>query len=190
MKILGLLIVLAPCFAFGQKSEMNQMTDLINRIYKADSSHFVFDLGLIPTEITKRIMKTNDSLSYLSYKERETLKLKRFMANTYEKWNATDMVTDENLPFRRFIYAIKSGTKWILTYEHGGIGAHYHVVYLDTKDYKSLTTSVTLLNSKEIDDLIWNKKIEEIEKRQFGTIVRENEFHMFRGQLVKNYDVF
>ena len=55
---------------------------------------------------------------------------------------------------------------------------------------ESLTTSATLLNWEQIHDLVWDKKTDEIRKRPFATILKDNEFKILRGQLIENYDVF
>jgi len=44
--------------------------------------------------------------------------MKKFMANTYGKWNATDNLENVKWPMRRYIYGVKKGAKWIITYEH------------------------------------------------------------------------
>jgi hypothetical protein len=190
VKIFRLLFVLLPTLVLGQKSETDKKIEQIDRIYHSDSSHFVFDLTVVPSKITDKIMWTNDSLSRLLYEEREILNLKSFMANTYEKWNATDLIMTEHLPRRRFIYAIALGTKWIFTYEHGGLGSHYHIIYWDTRDNKSLTSAVMVVDSRQNDNLPRNKKIEEIKKQSFDVILNQDKFRLFNGRLVKNYDVF
>lgn len=97
---------------------------------------------------------------------------------------------NEKWPMRRFIYAINLGTRWIVTYEHGGVGNHYHVIYLDTKDYKSISASSTLLNAGQIHDWVWDRMIQEIKKRPFATIVNEDDFHLINGKVTKNYNMF
>lgn len=190
MRILRLFLILLPFTVVGQNDDNKTITHLINHIYLSDSALFVFDLKLVPNEIINRILTTHDAVDYLISHERQKSKLKRFMANTYDKWNATDMVYNENRPFRRFIYGIRLGTKWVLTYEHGGRAYHYHVIYLDVNDFSTLTTAVTHLNSDKIDDLIFNKKTQEIKSRPFKTIIEEDQFRMLKGELVKNYDLF
>jgi len=50
-----------------------------------------------------------------------------YIANHGERFNATDVVT-EDLPARRFILAGSSGGLWFIWYEHGGIAYHHDLV--------------------------------------------------------------
>jgi hypothetical protein len=189
MKAVVLIFLLTPICVIAQ-SEEKEMIDLINRIYKSDSSTFVFGLKEIPIDVTDMILRANDSLNYLIHKEKTRTKLKHFMADTYGEWNATDFVLDEKFPCRRFIYGVRLNTKWILTYDHGGLGTHYHVIYVDRRNLNEITLSVTLLNSEQIDNLVFNKRVKAINNHSFKAIVEQGEFKILKGRLVKNYDVF
>lgn len=50
------------------------------------------------------------------------------LANPGEKWNATDVITDSNLPAKRLIWAAVDGQYYIVHYERGGIAHTYHIV--------------------------------------------------------------
>lgn len=50
-----------------------------------------------------------------------------YIANRGEKFNSTDVVT-ENLPARRFVLAGNASRIWFILYEHGGIAYHHDLV--------------------------------------------------------------
>lgn len=50
------------------------------------------------------------------------------MANPGEKWQATDAILEENLPWRRLIFAGVSDRYCLLHYERGGIGKSGHLM--------------------------------------------------------------
>lgn len=52
-----------------------------------------------------------------------------YIANRGEKFNSTDVVTD-NLPARRFVMAGSGSGLWFILYEHGGIAYHHNLVVL------------------------------------------------------------
>jgi len=185
-----LFLVMAPILALGQSSEAKRMVDLINNTYKSDSAVFIFDLEAIPSAITNKILRMNDSTSYQLYKEGDARKMKKFMANTYGKWNATDNLENVKWPMRRYIYGVKKGAKWIITYEHGGIGNHYHIVFLDNDGRKVISTATTLVNANQIHGWIWEHKVEEFKKRSFITLLNADDFKLLNGRLVKSYDVW
>lgn len=51
-------------------------------------------------------------------------------ADTGERWNATDVLLDGS-PRRRLISVNHAGSKWVIEYEHGGIGRHNHRVVFE-----------------------------------------------------------
>lgn len=53
------------------------------------------------------------------------------LADAGEPFNASDVVTsDPPVPQRRFLRAYHHGGRWIVWYEHGGIGYHLHAIGL------------------------------------------------------------
>jgi hypothetical protein len=58
----------------------------------------------------------------------ELLQLLPPIADIGAPFNATDAVTDANLPFRRLIRAGSQGNTWFVWYEHGGLGYSWQVV--------------------------------------------------------------
>jgi hypothetical protein len=58
--------------------------------------------------------------------------LRRFaLANPGEKYQVTGVVVEPGLPFRRMILAGVSGNRWLIHYEHGGIGHSTAVILFD-----------------------------------------------------------
>lgn len=53
------------------------------------------------------------------------------MANPDEKFEATDYISDPELPTRRLIFAGVSKNRYFIHYEHGGRGYHHDVVVFD-----------------------------------------------------------
>ena len=53
------------------------------------------------------------------------------LANPGEKYQVTDVIDEPGLPFRRLIFAGVNGKKWLIHYEHGGIGHSTAVLLLE-----------------------------------------------------------
>jgi hypothetical protein len=49
------------------------------------------------------------------------------MANPGEKYQETDVISEQGLPFRRLLFAGISNDRYFIHYEQGGIGHSYHV---------------------------------------------------------------
>jgi hypothetical protein len=79
---------------------------------------------------------------------------KREIANRGERFNKTDVVMGDALPFRRFVLAGYSSTMWFILYEVEGIGYHHHLVIF-SKDAKwAVAGSVTgILKDNTFDSL-------------------------------------
>jgi hypothetical protein len=50
------------------------------------------------------------------------------LAGPGQKWEVTDLITNEELPLRRLIWAATDGDYWVVHYERGGIAHSYHVM--------------------------------------------------------------
>jgi hypothetical protein len=75
------------------------------------------------------------------------------VADVGEPFEPTDVVTGD-LPSRRFVLAGKSApspTSWVVCYEHGGRGYHYHIALLevDAGDVRAIKAGQWLPTSKE-----------------------------------------
>jgi len=45
-----------------------------------------------------------------------------------QKWQVTDVITDDNLPWNRLIWAFTDGNYYVVHYERGGIAHSFHVL--------------------------------------------------------------
>ena len=50
------------------------------------------------------------------------------LAEPGQKWNATDVITDANLPGKRLIWAAIGGEYYVVHYERGGIAHTFHIL--------------------------------------------------------------
>jgi len=50
------------------------------------------------------------------------------LAEPGQNWNATDVVTDPTLPWKRLIWATIGGDYYVVHYERGGIGHSFHIL--------------------------------------------------------------
>jgi hypothetical protein len=50
------------------------------------------------------------------------------LAEPSQKWEATDVITDETLPRKRLIWAVTDGEYYVVHYERGGRGHSFHVL--------------------------------------------------------------
>ena len=50
------------------------------------------------------------------------------LAESGQKWEATDVITDGSLPRKRLIWAAVSGVHYVIHYERGGRGHSFHVL--------------------------------------------------------------
>ena len=96
------------------------------------------------------------------------------VAEPGEKWNATDAITDPNLPAKRLIWAAIGGAYCVVHYERGGIAHTYHILVAKLvnndsepkvvwraiggplKDYAGFLDA---LRSGKLDDQLGNSKL-------------------------------
>src|SRR5215213_5235676 len=50
------------------------------------------------------------------------------IANPDEEYEATDLILNDNLPYRQLQFLAKADSFWIMTYQHGGFASHCHLV--------------------------------------------------------------
>ena len=65
----------------------------------------------------------------------------QYIANRGERFNATDVVT-ENLPARRFVLAGGAPGIWFILYEHGGIAYHHNLVIFSKNEHWKVAAAV------------------------------------------------
>ncbi len=90
-----------------------------------------------------------------------------WIANPNEEYAATD-VHDGNLPTRQLRFLGKKGNKWMLTYEHGGRGSHFHFIECEIvkgsiQSWRSGTVMMDINTLQEIEKVLQLKKIEFID---------------------------
>ncbi|AYB32492.1 hypothetical protein D4L85_18775 [Chryseolinea soli] len=188
-----MLILIATVCSQQDDNAEREIVSQTNKIASSTTSHYIFELKAVPEKILRRMTRTHDSLSYVFYREKGKTDWKKFLAGTNEAWNATDVILDTKLPDRRFLYAANIDTKWVVIYEHGGIGSHLHVMYLDLSAPDSITTFVTLQHYEEIHDLIYKKHLPETKDHPFESIVNKSNLKLLNGQLITpldRYDLF
>lgn len=59
------------------------------------------------------------------------------LAERGQKWQVTDVVTDETLPWKRFIWAVTDGDYYVVHYERGGISHSHHIIIARLKTGES-----------------------------------------------------
>lgn len=68
--------------------------------------------------------------------------LNKRLANPGEKWEATDVITDERVPRHRMIWAVTHNRSYIVHYECGGRAHTFNTIIVETKDGGTDTGSV------------------------------------------------
>jgi hypothetical protein len=97
------------------------------------------------------------------------------IADRGEPFQATDVITDDR-PQRRFVLAGRSddaGTFWVVCYEHGGIGYHYHVALFQSQ-------------AAETRILVAGQWLPEYEERERPITLKRLVLALKRGEV--NYD--
>jgi hypothetical protein len=78
------------------------------------------------------------------------------MANLGQKYQATDVITEPGLPFRRLLFAGVSDDKWFIQYERGGYGHSYAVVVFSVEPRGTVRFfwgGTGFQGAKDLDDL-------------------------------------
>ena len=89
------------------------------------------------------------------------------LAEPGQKWEVTDVITDDKLPTKRLIWAVTDGDYYVVHYERGGIGHSFHFLVARLKvgeskpsfvwrgvggQLKDYSTFLEALQSGKIDD--------------------------------------
>jgi hypothetical protein len=116
------IIIILLCIltrAYGQQDTLAWRSELLSSGFKLFAKH---------TDIDPAILSQIPNL--------------KKMANVKGKFNATDVGNRD--PTRRLFFAASSGNKWIISYEHGGIGYHTHCLFITIDTDKTITIKDTL----------------------------------------------
>lgn len=83
-------------------------------------------------------------------------------ANPTEQFESTDCIIDSKIPQRQLIVVLKNDKHIVLTYRHGGIGLHNHIVWVELR--KNIVTDIWIgVTSKSLDSQ--TKVLEELSDR-------------------------
>jgi len=87
------------------------------------------------------------------------------LAYPTEPFQHSDVIVNDKLPWKQLRFLGKSGDIWIITYMHGGVGLHYHLVICKTSnnEIKSLRAGVSLVDLETIAQIkkaLTDQKIE------------------------------
>jgi hypothetical protein len=121
----GVLITLslAACIELPAQSEPKSSLSKVDRdnVFKHDFS-VVKDTEAIPANVKQSFAEITREPSFA-------------LANPGQDYQATDVVNPKKpqLPWRRLIFAGRSGDKWFIHYERGGIGHYYAIVLLSAE---------------------------------------------------------
>lgn len=83
-------------------------------------------------------------------------------SNPDEKYRATDVVYDAELPSRQIMLLAKDSSQLLLTYKHGGMGHHHHILWceLTNNQVTNLWIGVTFKDMYSVNDVIRTTEID------------------------------
>lgn len=118
-----IILLLAACIELPSQSESKSSLSKADRdsIFEGNFT-IVKDTDGIPVNIKQSFAEVTREPSFA-------------LANPGQEYQATDVVNSmkPRLPWRRLIFAGRSGDKWFIHYEKGGIGHYYAIVLLSAK---------------------------------------------------------
>lgn len=76
-------------------------------------------------------------------------------ANPNEKYRSTDVVISRKIPSRQIIMILKNENNIFITYKHGGLGFHHHILWAETENniVKDIWIGVTFNDLDTIDKI-------------------------------------
>lgn len=69
------------------------------------------------------------------------------IADIGESFRRTDVIIDASLPERRLVRAGRSGSRWFVHYEHGGLGYHEHAALFDLRGDSAVFSGGSAFNT-------------------------------------------
>ena len=103
------------CFPFATVAQQNQLSATEREHLLDGQFKVVSKTEAIPANVKQAFSKIARQPSFA-------------MANPGQKFQATDVVLDRTLPFRRLVFAGAQNDKWFVHYEEGGYVHGYYVV--------------------------------------------------------------
>jgi len=107
-----------PSFVLAQIPPQS-LAPLFHQFEGASAVTYIRKVADIPgpaLDVAKTVIKTKDFA----------------MADAGQKWNATDVVEDINLPFRRLIWCTVVNDVYVMHYELGGVGHSFHFLVVSS----------------------------------------------------------
>lgn len=130
LKAIILFLYFVTSFIYSQPI-VNKKTSSPEEIFINTNFNIIVNVDSIPPAILSKLVK-------FVYGKKNN-----FMANPNKPFNKTDLV-DDNLPYRRIIFAGQSDKYFFIYYECGGIGYHLSFVMYDcSKSIPKLLLSFT-----------------------------------------------
>jgi len=89
------------------------------------------------------------------------------LAERGQKWQATDVITDETLFGKRLIWAVTNGEYYVVHYERGGIAHSFHVLVARLKAAERKPSFVWRGGGRQLDnfkaflDAVANNKLDD-----------------------------
>lgn len=74
------------------------------------------------------------------------------IANRNEPFQQFDAIVDDKLPWRQLRFLGSLESLWVMTYQHGGIGLHYHIVLCKIQNDK-LNFFLTGISLVDVDSI-------------------------------------
>jgi len=124
-----------------EKILANKNLDIFFKKLETDSFIIWNDKDKIPAYIMKQFNCISDNAK---------------LANPSEKFEENDFVTDSTLPGRQLIFCAKSKNLFVLTYVHGGLAEHIHIVLMEFEKEKLVDVwcGVNIDELKDIKEII------------------------------------
>lgn len=145
-----------------QKILQNESFDKMRTALQNGQFEVINDKTQIPNSLIELLSGHDLSEGIL-----EIRNLIRF-SDLHEKYRATDVIHDKELPSRQIMLLAKKSNQFVLTYKHGGIGHHNHILWceLENNMVKDLWIGVTFKDLFTMNDVI---QITDIDPKKLNT---------------------
>lgn len=129
-KFLIFLLIFNNPASFGQRNTFdnwekkilsNISFEKIRNSIEHDSLDVFYNKKDIPKSLIDTLKRWNKEFSF---------------ANPKEKYRSTDVVTNPKLPCRQIIMILKTKNNIFITYKHGGLGFHHHILWAEIQGAK------------------------------------------------------
>lgn len=149
----------------------------VNEIYTSNSMNLIFNLKSVPIEILTNLAK----LSARNGLDVKKLEANQFMATGNDPWEATDHISNQALPRRKFLFAIQSKTEWIVLYLRGDIGSSLIIIYSDSSNNYKINAFCSRSDVSRIYRLERKNKLKKLLDEPLTFLVGKNEISVYNG---------